>query len=166
MKLIILLSYVTLSLLNCSKIPEEREVNSPRESSSPSVNPTPGYLEQFSGRGENEDGKPFAFHTYIGPNGQKITTKFEVYDDVEAGEKRFKEVVSLSMKVIETGPLVDQYGSDVGKRAVVQYQSSKVSRLEFKLLFRNGNKVHIIDSESFENLRQFEKEYLPKVFRN
>jgi hypothetical protein len=165
MRSIILLVCAALLLLSCSATPTEHGLEHQREPPTPRVDSSPRYVAQLSGRGENENGVSFSFHTYKGPDGQKIITKFEAYDAEPAGEERFGKIVKSAMKVIEVGPLADQNGSPVGKRALLENHSSDTSKLKFKLLLRFGSRVHAVDAESLEDLQEFEKEYIPSVFR-
>ncbi|MGH9949782.1 MAG: hypothetical protein ACRD6X_21650 [Pyrinomonadaceae bacterium] len=137
-------------------------MNSPSESPLPVVSPIPRYVEQFSGRGENENGRPFSFHTYTGPKGEKITTKFEAYETISEVERRFDQIYKSSLKVDEESPIIDKHGLHVGERALIQIRADS-TELEFDLLLSNGSKLYIIRSDSVHTLQDFEKEFVPSI---
>jgi len=68
----ILLICAAVSLCGCSGPSPENDLDSNIQVTSTSIDGIPRYREHFSGRGENEDGVPFSFHTYDGPNDERV----------------------------------------------------------------------------------------------
>jgi hypothetical protein len=128
------------------------------------IKETPRYREEFSGRGENENGKPFSFHTYVGPDGQKISTKFEKYEsDGSEIENRFDQIIKTSGKVLDRREIVDDMGKPVGKEAWIDNANSSAS--ESSLVVVTGSRLYVIEAATIDDLRDFRQDFIPRMLR-
>lgn len=154
---------ITLLLTSCSeKVPQEIGV-SERQASVPTVEFDSYYKETISGSGRNENGYPFAFHVYEGPNGLRLTRKFEAYESSEAATKRFDQCVRSADKRVVSVDVIDGVGIPVGQRAMLIKRTSMSSKYEFTLVLRIRFTIHIVESNSTETIEDFERQYLRSI---
>jgi len=138
------------------------QITVPKNEPDSEVRPKLLYNEQFSGRGVNENGKEFAFHTYTGPEGEKVTTRFESYEQSGTVKKRYDQIAKSSIKIVEEAPLKDQNDLRIGERALLKIRPDS-DKAAWETVLTVGTKLYIIRSDSIETMRAFEAEFIPSV---
>ena len=132
------------------------------ESPAPMASQTPRFKEQFSGKGENENGHPFSFLTYVGPNGEKVSVKFEFYESANEAERRFEELVRSASTLIDETPLTNSDGTPAGKSAHFEV-SDQTKTKRWKLTVVRGATLYIVDADSIEVIKDFESHFRPTI---
>jgi len=155
----------SLLLVSCSNLNTQHvndQITMPENEPDSEVRPKPLYIEQFSGRGMNENGKEFSFHTYTGPEGEKVTTRFESYEQSGAVRKRYNQIAKSSLKIVEEVPLRDQNDLQIGERVLLKIRKDS-DKAAWESVLAVGTKLYIIRSDSIETMRAFESEFIPSV---
>ncbi len=147
---------VCLVVAGCSPPPTDvgEAGNGPRLQSEVEPSVEPVFRETYSGSGRNENGFPFSFYVYEGPNNESVGRKFEVYETDDLAERRYAQILRTGTPIGKEEDLL-RNGEPVGRKATIRDEKAQPPRPGYKTIVHFGSRIHILEADSLELLADF-----------
>jgi hypothetical protein len=154
----VILTAPTLTL--SQETAKKGESGQAENSSAPPVKKITFKLQRMSD-GVRADGRWFHTHTYLSSDGQKVSFTYITFDSDAAAAGEIDRVIHGASKVLERGLRKNEEGKTIGERVVALFVTKDPPKAIAKLIRTNDQFYCEVDSESLQEVLEFERRPRP-----
>jgi hypothetical protein len=109
--------------------------------------------------GVDGDGCKFSSQGFLSSDGVGVSLQIKQCKSASHAESVLRQLERKATNVFESTPLTDNNGQRVGLRIVVALNGHEPLQRREAILWRKGDEIYIVTSESFEHALAFEKKW-------